>query len=232
MRLRLRVVNEEREQTSRAAVAELVGTALLLAVVVGSGIAGESLSGGNTAIALLANSIATGGALFALIYTFGPVSGAHFNPVVTLAAVIERTMSVRRALMYVTAQTVGAVMGVVVAHAMFDLALLQASTHQRSGVAQWISELVATFGLVTVIHGTKARAAIVPLTVAGYVTAGYWYTSSTCFANPAVTMARTLTNTFAGIFPPDAPAFIAAQIIGGIAATFLFRWLVPAKEIA
>lgn len=226
----MRVISEPSSVVAKAAVAELIGTALLLATVVGSGIAGERLSGGNVALALLANSLATGGALFALIFTFAPLSGAHFNPVVSLAAVLEGAMTTRRALLYVVAQVIGAVFGVLIAHAMFAAPLLQTSTHHRSGLALWISEVVATFGLVMVIHGTKSRAAVVPLTVAGYVTAGYWFTSSTCFANPAVTIARTLTDTFAGIFPGDALPFIAAQLIGAIGATYLFRWMASAKE--
>ena len=206
-------------------VAELIGTMLLLTTVVGSGIAGEKLSGGNLAIALLANSIATGAVLFALIYTFAPLSGAHFNPVVSLAAMLEGSMTKRATLLYVLGQFAGALLGICLAHAMFGLQLLQRSSHVRSGTALWISEAVATFGLITVIHGTRRHAMVVPLTVAGYVTGGYWFTSSTCFANPAVTVARAFTDTFAGIEASGVLPFLTAQLFGGIGAAFLFRWL-------
>jgi len=209
----------------RAAVAEGVGTALLVVAVVGSGIMGERLAGGNAAIALLANSLATGAALVALIFTFGPISGAHFNPVVTLASAMERVLAWRHVAAYTAAQVVGALAGVVVTHRMFDLPLLTFSEHARTGTGQFVSEIVATFGLLAVIHATGRRASVVPLTVAAYIAAEYWFTASTSFANPAVTIARALTNTFSGIRPGDAPLFIVAQVIGAITATALFRWL-------
>jgi glycerol uptake facilitator-like aquaporin len=209
----------------RAAAAEGVGTALLVAAVAGSGIMGERLAAGNAALALLANSIATGAALVTLIFTFGPVSGAHFNPVVTLVSASERALPWRAVPVYVLAQIGGAISGIAVTHVMFELPLLQLSQHARGGTAQFVSELVATFGLLAVIHGTGRRTAVVPLTVAAYITAAYWFTSSTSFANPAVTIARALTDTFTGIRPVDVPAFIVAQCIGGIAATWFFAWL-------
>ncbi|MGH7398172.1 MAG: aquaporin [Candidatus Rokuibacteriota bacterium] len=209
-------------------VAEAVGTAMLLAAVVGSGIMGERLAGGNVALALLANTAATGAALLALILTFGPISGAHFNPAVTLADASQGGIAWADALAYVGAQVVGAFVGVAAAHVMFELPLFFASQHVRSGPAQMFSEFVATFGLVAVIWGcVRSRAAAVPLAVAAYITAAYWFTASTSFANPAVTLARAATDTFAGIRPADAPGFIVAQLLGAAAATGLFRWLVP-----
>jgi glycerol uptake facilitator-like aquaporin len=209
----------------RAIVSEGIGTALLVAAVVGSGIMGERLSGGNMALALLANSIATGAVLLTLIFTFGPISGAHFNPAVSLAAAFEGGFPWRRVPGYLAAQLAGAIAGVVAAHAMFAHPLLVASHHARSGFAQLFSEFLATFGLLVVIHGTGKRAAVVPLTVAAYITAAYWFTSSTSFANPAVTIARGLTDTFSGIAPSGIPGFIAAQLAGAFAATLLFRWI-------
>lgn len=209
----------------RAMASEAIGTALLVAAVVGSGIMGERLSGGNVALALLANSIATGAVLVTLIFTFAPISGAHFNPAVSLAAALEGGFPWRRVPGYVGAQLAGAVAGVVAAHAMFEHPLIVLSQHARVGFAQIFSEFVATFGLLVVIHGTGKRAAVVPLTVAAYITAAYWFTSSTSFANPAVTVARGLTDTFSGIAPAGIPAFIAAQLAGAFAATLLFRWL-------
>lgn len=209
-------------------VAEAVGTAMLLAAVVGSGIMGERLAGGNVALALLANTAATGAALLALILTFGPISGAHFNPAVTLADASQGGIAWADALAYVGAQMVGAFVGVAAAHVMFELPLFVASQHVRSGAAQMFSEFVATFGLVAVIWGcVRSRAAAVPFAVAAYITAAYWFTASTSFANPAVTLARAATDTFAGIRPADAPGFIGAQLLGAAAATGLFRWLVP-----
>ena len=222
---------------SRRIVAEFVGTAFLVAAVVGSGIMGERLAGGNLAIALLANTIATGAALAALILTFGPISGAHFNPAVTLADAMERGVTWAVAACYIPAQCAGAVCGAVAAHLMFGLPAISLSHHSRSGSAQVFSEFVATFGLVCVIWGcSRQRSAAVPFAVAAYITAAYWFTSSTSFANPAVTMARALSDTFAGIRPADVPLFVAAQFAGALAATLLFRWLVPglntaAKEI-
>jgi len=209
----------------RAIVGEAIGSALLVAAVVGSGIMGERLAGGNAAIALLANSIATGAVLVTLIFTFGPVSGAHFNPAVSLAAALEGGFPWRRVPGYIAAQLAGAVAGVIAAHAMFEHPLLVLSHHARAGAAQLFSEFVATFGLLVVIHGAGKRAAVVPLTVAAYITAAYWFTSSTSFANPAVTIARGLTDTFSGIEPGGIPGFIAAQLAGALVATLLFRWI-------
>jgi glycerol uptake facilitator-like aquaporin len=212
----------------RRLVAEGLGTAFLLAAVVGSGIMGERLAGGNVALALLANSTATGAALFTLILTFGPVSGAHFNPAVTLADAWLGGLPWREAPGYIFAQVVGAFAGVVVAHLMFSEPLLAASTKARTGSAQVFSEFVATFGLVAVIWGcARQRTAAVALAVAAYIAAAYWFTASTSFANPAVTLARAATDTFAGIRPADALPFIAAQVLGAFAATVLFRWLLP-----
>jgi glycerol uptake facilitator-like aquaporin len=209
----------------RAIVSEGIGTGLLVAAVVGSGIMGERLSGGNMALALLANSIATGAVLVTLIFTFAPISGAHFNPAVTLAAAFEGGFAWRRVPGYVAAQIVGAIGGVMAAHLMFELPLVTLSRHSRVGAAQLFSELLATFGLLVVVHGTGKHAAVVPLTVAAYITAAYWFTSSTSFANPAVTIARGLTDTFSGIEPAGVPGFIVAQLLGALAATLLFRWI-------
>ena len=209
----------------RAIVSEGIGTALLVAAVVGSGMMGERLSGGNMALALLANSIATGAVLVTLIFTFAPISGAHFNPAVSLAAAIEGGFAWRRVPGYVIAQVAGALIGVIAAHAMFDHPLLTPSHHARTGFAQLFSEFVATFGLLVVIHGAGKRMAVVPLTVAAYITAAYWFTSSTSFANPAVTIARGFTDTFSGIAPAGIPGFIAAQLAGALSATLLFRWI-------
>jgi glycerol uptake facilitator-like aquaporin len=206
-------------------VAETVGTSMLLAAVVGSGIMGERLAAGNVAIALLANSIATGGALVALILAFGPTSGAHFNPVVTLAVAWRRGILWREVPLYILVQIAGAVAGVVIAHLMFELPLISASQHVRNGNSQMFSEAVASFGLLAVIFGSsRFKPSVVAFAVAAYITAAYWFTASTSFANPAVTLARSLTDTFAGIRPVDVPAFIIAQIGGAAAATVLFRW--------
>jgi glycerol uptake facilitator-like aquaporin len=215
-------------------VAEAVGTALLLATVVGSGIMGESLAGGNVAIALLANTIATGAGLVALILTFGSVSGAHFNPVVTLADASQGGLPWREVPGYIVAQVIGAFAGVAIAHVMFKQpAVFFASHHERSGIAQMVSEFVATFGLLAVIWGTVRRQPkLVPFAVGAYITAAYWFTASTSFANPAVTLARAMTDTFAGIRPVDVPGFIGAQLLGAAAATALFRWLTPKEEAA
>ncbi len=216
---------------SRRLVAEAAGSALLLAAVVGSGIMGERLAGGNVAIALLANTLATGAALIALILAFGPISGAHFNPAVTLAGAVRRETSLRAAACYVTAQIAGAFIGVLAAHVMFEEALLAASTHDRSGLPQAVSELVATFGLVSVILGCQARRPrAVPFAVGAWITAAYWFTASTSFANPAVTLARAATDSFTGIRPQDVPVFLAAQLLGAALATALFRWLDPRRE--
>ena len=202
---------------------------MLLAAVVGSGIMADRLSGGNQAIALLANSLATGAALVALILTFGPVSGAHFNPAVTIADASQGGLVWREVPGYVVAQFAGAIVGVWAAHAMFQERLFMLSLRERSGPAQMFSEFVATFGLLAVIWGcSRRRSAAAPVAVAAYITAAYWFTASTSFANPAVTLARALTDTFAGIRPGDVPGFVVAQFAGAMAATFLFRWMVPA----
>src|ERR1700675_1989210 len=213
---------------SRRSSAEFLGTAFLVAAVVGSGIMGERLANGNVALALLANTIATGAALVALIATFGPVSGAHLNPAVSLADAMEGGLSRTELPAYVLAQVIGGIGGAIAAHVMFGLPLVSVSLHGRSGPAQVFSEFIATFGLLSVIWGcTKLRSAIVPFAVGCYITAAYWFTASTSFANPAVTIARSLSDTFSGIRPFDVPLFLLAQFGGGIAATFLFRWLVP-----
>jgi glycerol uptake facilitator-like aquaporin len=213
---------------SRRVAAEGLGTAFLLATVVGSGVMGERLSGGNVAIALLANSLATGAGLVALILTFGSISGAHFNPAVSVADATQGGLPWREVPFYATAQIVGAFLGVAVAHVMFGEAIFSVSTHARAGAAQLLSELVATFGLLSVIWGcVRRKPSAVPFAVGAYVMAAYWFTSSTSFANPAVTLARAASNTFAGIRPVDAPGFVVAQLLGAGAATATFRWLVP-----
>lgn len=220
-----------RPDLPRRAAAEAVGTALLLATVVGSGIMGERLAGGNVAIALLANTVATGAGLVALILAFGGVSGAHFNPVVTLAMASRREMRWREVPAYLAAQVAGAYAGVAAAHVMFEEPLFRASTHARAGLSQAFSELVATFGLLAVIWGcARARASAVPFAVGAYITAAYWFTASTSFANPAVTLARAATDTFSGIRPADVPGFLVAEVAGAAAATALFRWLTPVED--
>ncbi|HSY29146.1 MAG TPA: MIP/aquaporin family protein [Burkholderiaceae bacterium] len=214
---------------TRRLVAEGLGTAFLLAVVVGSGIMAERLAGGNAAIALLANALATGAGLVALILMFGTISGAHFNPVVTLSEAWQKNMAAKDVAPYIVMQLFGAFAGVAAAHGMFDLPLFFASEHTRTGPAQWWSEFIATFGLIAVIIGcSRSRPAVTPYAVAAYITAAYWFTSSTSFANPAVTLARAATNTFAGIRPMDTPGFIVAQVLGAVAATIVFCWLYPA----
>jgi glycerol uptake facilitator-like aquaporin len=213
---------------SRRLTAEAVGTAFLLAIVIGSGIMGERLAGGNVAIALMANTLATGAGLVALILTFGPISGAHINPAVTLADASQGGLPWHEAGLYIVAQICGAFAGAAAAHLMFSEPLFFASTHVRTGWAQWWSEFVATFGLLSVIWGcVRLRSTAVPFAVGAYITAAYWFTASTSFANPAVTLARAASDTFAGIRPDDAPGFIIAQLLGAAAATFLFRWLIP-----
>lgn len=209
-----------------AVAAEFFGSALLLATLVGSGIMGERLAGGNVAIALLANTLATGAGLVALIATFISISGAHFNPLVTLAEVCLGKLRWKHAAAYVAAQAIGAIAGVIAAHGMFDLPLIEASRHIRTGPSQWWSEVVASFGLLTVIlNVAKRRIDFVPVAVGGYITAAYWFTASTSFANPTVTIARSLTDTFAGIRPIDAPGFIVSELAGGALAILLFRWM-------
>lgn len=213
----------------RRIASEGVGTALLLAAVVGSGIMGERLSGGNVAIALLANTIATGAALVALISTFGSISGAHLNPAVTLADASQGGMPWREVPGYLLAQVTGATSGVLAAHLMFGEPLLQRGSHARSSIGEIFSEFVATFGLLVVIWGcSRLRSDAVPIAVGAYITAAYWFTASTSFANPAVTLARATTDTFSGIRAVDVPAFLIAQLGGAATATVLFRWLVPA----
>ncbi|MGI8786503.1 MAG: MIP/aquaporin family protein [Pyrinomonadaceae bacterium] len=217
---------------ARRVAAEGLGTAMLLAAIVGSGIMAERLAGGNLAIALLANTIATGAALVALILTFGTISGAHFNPAVTVCDAWQKGISWRDAAAYIAAQITGAFVGVAAANVMFELPVFFASQKMRHGTAQWFSEFVATFGLLAVIWGcSRLRSSIAaPFAVAAYITAAYWFTASTSFANPAVVLARSMSDTFAGIRPTDAPAFIAAQFLGAFAATVLFRWLVPISK--
>jgi glycerol uptake facilitator-like aquaporin len=211
---------------ARRLFAEWLGTLFLLAVVVGSGIMADRLSGGNVAIALLGNTIPTGAILVVLILIFGPISGAHFNPAVTLSFALRGEITARDSILYVGVQILGAIAGVIIAHAMFDNPLIDPSTTARTGTGQWIGEFVATFGLVATILGCiKARPDAVPYAVGLFITAGYWFTSSTSFANPAVTIARGMTNTFAGIDPAHIAAFITVQLIGASVATFVFRWL-------
>lgn len=218
----------DRMSFARRVVSEAVGTAFLLAAVVGSGIMGERLAAGNVAIALLANTLATGAMLVALILTFGPISGAHFNPAVTLADAWQRGIEWRHVPAYIAAQIGGAFTGVAAAHLMFGEPILAASRHVRSGPAQMFSEFVATFGLLAVIWGcVRLRSSVVPFAVGAYITGAYWFTSSTSFANPAVTLARSMTDTFSGIRPVDVPGFVAAQLAGATAATALFAWLIP-----
>ena len=212
----------------RRLTAEFFGTLLLVATVVGSGIMAERLANGNVALALLANTIATGATLIALILAFGPISGAHLNPVVSVADALEGGLPWPETLSYIPAQIFGGICGTLLAHIMFSLPLVSLSRHARSGPAQFVSEFTATFGLLCVIWGcSRQRSNGVPFAVGAYITAAYWFTASTSFANPAVTIARALSDTFAGIRPIDVPLFIAAQFAGGIAATLLFRWLIP-----
>ena len=217
---------------ARRVAAEFLGTAFLVAAVIGSGIMGERLAGGNVALALLANTIATGAALVALILAFGGISGAHFNPVVTVADAMEKDIPWREAPCYLAGQLLGGVAGAVVAHLMFTLPPISMSRHARSGPTQIFSEFIATFGLLCVIWGcSRLRSNAVAFAVGAYITAAYWFTASTSFANPAVTIARCLSDTFAGIRPVDVPWFVVAQFAGGIAATLVFRWLVPNLDV-
>jgi glycerol uptake facilitator-like aquaporin len=212
-------------------VAEFLGTAFLVAAVVGSGIMGERLANGNAALALLANTIATGAALVVLILTFGPISGAHLNPVVSVGEAMEGGLDWGDVVPYIGTQIFGGIAGTIAAHAMFGLPLISVSRHIRGGPSQFLSEFIATFGLLCVIWGcSRSRPSVVPFAAGGYITAAYWFTASTSFANPAVTIARSLSDTFAGIRPADVPLFIVAQFAGGIAAVLLFRWL--ARDLA
>lgn len=218
---------------ARRLASECLGTCFLVAAVVGSGIMADRLAGGNVAIALLANTFATVAALFALIVTFGPISGAHFNPAVTLADALERGTAWRDVLPYLSAQFLGGILGAGLAHAMFGLRLYSFSTHIRAGWPLVLSEFVATFGLLAIIWGcSRARPDAAPFAIAAWIAAAYWFTASTSFANPAVTLARALSDTFAGIRPADAPLFIAAQLAGALAATLFFRWLAPPARSA
>lgn len=210
----------------RRVAAEALGTALLVATVVGSGIMGERLSGGNDAIALLGNTVATGAILVVLIQIFGPVSGAHFNPAVSVALSVRGLLPTREIPVYIVAQVVGGIIGTLIAHVMFGEALYSWSTIARTGPPQWVGEAVATFGLLATIFGClRFRPETVPVCVGLYITAGYWYTSSTSFANPAVAIARTLTDSFSGIRPEDVPMFVVAQFAGALLAAFFFAWL-------
>lgn len=218
---------------TRRLFAEALGTALLLAVVIGSGIMGERLAGGNEAVALLANTLATGAGLVVLITVFGPISGAHFNPAVTLISTLKREMTPVEALAYIAVQVCGAIIGAFAAHLMFGLPVLQVSTHLRDGPAQAFSEALATFGLIaTILGAVRFRPDMTAICVGLYITAAYWFTASTSFANPAVTVARSLSNTFAGIAPSSAPAFIGAQIVGALAAWAVMGWLTKEEEPA
>ncbi len=211
---------------SRRLVGEALGTAFLLATVIGSGIMAERLAGGNTAIALLGNTIPTGAILVVIIIVFGPLSGAHFNPAVTIAFALRREFPWRETVPYIAAQVVGGVIGMLLAHGMFEEPLVQVSTHARSGPAQWLSEVIATFGLLMAIFGAlRWRPELVPYSVGLYITAAYWFTASTSFANPAVTFARTFTDTFSGIAPGDTLPFILAQFVGATLAAFVFKRL-------
>jgi len=216
---------------AKRVVAEALGTFFLLAAVVGSGITAERLAGGNTALALLANAAATGAALVALIISFAPMSGAHFNPVVTLSFALRRDLVWRDVPLYLLAQVAGGIGGVVAANLMFGLPAVFMSNHARAGMAVLFSEFIATLGLVSVIlAASRSHVAVMAIAVGAYISAAYWFTASTSFANPAVTVARALSDTFAGIRPADVPGFLLAQLAGSIAATVLFRWLVPTRE--
>jgi len=220
-----------RQPLAKRVVAEALGTFFLLAAVVGSGIMAERLANGNTALALLANTAATGAALIALIISFAPLSGAHFNPVVTLSFALRHDLLWREVAVYLLAQVTGGIGGVIAANLMFGLPAVFLSQHSRTGMALLFSEFIATLGLVSVIlAASRSTVAVVAVAVGAYISAAYWFTASTSFANPAVTVARSLSDTFAGIRPVDAPGFVVAQLAGGIAATVLFRWLIPIES--
>lgn len=223
-------MSDQSYDLSRRLAAEALGTAFLLATVVGSGIMGENLAGGNVAIALLGNTISTGAILVVLILMFGPISGAHFNPAVTLSFLVQGKITWSEAVAYVTVQTVAAIIGAWLAHLMFEEPLFMLSEKARIGGGQWVAEIIATFGLVaTIIACVRHRAEAVPFAVGLYITAAYWFTASTSFANPAVTIARTLTDTFSGIRPVDAPVFIVCQIVGALLATWTMIWLLNGR---
>jgi glycerol uptake facilitator-like aquaporin len=218
---------------ARRLTAETIGSALLIAAVVGSGIMGERLASGNVAIVLLANSLSTGAALVALTLAFGPISGAHFNPAVTLALASQGEFSWREVPAYLAAQVLGAFAGVAAANGMFGEPVFSLSRHERHGPTQLLSEFVATFGLMVTIWGcSRRRPSAAPFAVGAYITSAYWFTGSTSFANPAGTLARSVSDTFSGIHPADVPSFVVAQLIGATAATFLFRWLLPRETEA
>ena len=220
-----------RQPLAKRVVAEALGTFFLLAAVVGSGIMAERLANGNSALALLANTAATGAALIALIISFAPLSGAHFNPVVTLSFAFRHDLLWREVAVYLLAQVTGGIGGVIAANLMFGLPAVFISQQPRTGMAQLFSEFIATLGLVSVIlAASRSTVAVVAVAVGAYISAAYWFTASTSFANPAVTVARSLSDTFAGIRPVDAPGFVLAQLTGGIAATVLFRWLIPSES--
>ena len=211
---------------TRLLFSEWLGTFFLVVVVIGSGIMAERLAGGNIALALLGNTLATGAILVVIILVFGPISGAHFNPAVTLVFLLRKEIDSKTALFYSLVQILGGITGALVAHIMFELPLIEASSTARTGISQWVAEFVATFGLIVTILGClKSRAEAIPYAVGLYITAGYWFTSSTSFANPAVTIARTMTNTFSGIAPADAPAFIVAQLFAAVVAVYVLGWL-------
>ena len=222
----------DKRPLAQRVVAEALGAAFLLATVVGSGIMAQKLAGGNLALALLGNTIPTGAILAVLILIFGPISGAHMNPAVSVAMTLRGNLATRDLAPFVAAQLVGAIVGVLAAHAMFDLPLLQVSSTVRTGAAQWLAETVATFGLLLTIFGCVARAPLaVPYAVGLYITAAYWFTASTSFANPAVTIARALSDTFAGIAPGGVPAFVIAQLAGMLAAVAIAPWLWPSCDV-
>lgn len=215
----------------RAYLSEFTGTAMLLATVIGSGIMGETLANGNTAIALLGNTIATGSILYVLITVFGPISGAHFNPAVTIAMLISKKISIKDALIFIILQILGAALGVMIAHGMFGLEILQISSKLRQGPSQGFSEVIATFGLILIIFGgLKVRPEAIPALVGFYITSAYWFTASTSFANPAVTLARSLSNTFAGISPNNISMFISCQLIGMLVALIIIKKIFSSED--
>lgn len=217
----------------RRLAAEALGSFFLFACVIGSGVMAQNLAGGNVALALLANAIATGAMLYVLIAMLGPISGAHFNPAVTLVFALRREIAWGQGAAYVAMQIAGGTLGAIAAHLMFDLEILQFSARARAGIGQWSGEFIATFGLVlTILALLRHRAEAIPAGVALYITSAYWFTSSTSFANPAITVVRSLSDTFAGIAPADVPLFVAAQLAGAVSAMLVARWLLPSKPAA